>query len=665
MEKWIWTELLAFDITQRDYGVSAYLERTGFAPDGISFLLSAVDFILLHNGMAEEYTLFPDVCSRVAHERNEERHRQEWTNWKLRALVAELHKHNVKVFFSIFNYHLEDRFHHEYASDHPEILIASKYHTPRYGFTLLARMNDGTLFEDFFIAKMREVTLDYGFDGWHGADSQGPLGSLSTGNASDEMFFQFAEYVGKEAFPAEFLQPMNSSLEGLNRRMSFVWKHLKREWADFNSMRWLSLWRKATEMMHSIGRETMINSPFTRSLFEALFHFGLDYREIDAMKVDYLLVESVATSVSVIDGKCERVFDYCAMFEELRALLPNMKFIMMEPVKDVVENWDAFRHAPARLERDTMLLASQFVRNGDGLRRCADGILYCLGDGITKDEWKQLNTLTETACSFNPTVSGELEWLVESSSFDELRNDYDLYGTWPPYFQVSHLVQHQGLDISCAISSDNLADSVLPLLVPNFHLLSKQLKDSLVSMHDKIVILLGNFCGMEELAERNPSVLQQISSDYMQGCVVLNSKLPLTLRCLDKCDCRFECSEYRSIVEERCSLMAIPEEFWNVAGELIRKTLGKSELENPQDAAIHAASMSNGHVRRLFLYSDREGYGRAPFQFRSDITNLRKVNHFPYTDFLVQNRRLIMDNYNRTPVVVPPRGIVCIDFEEQ
>ena len=664
MERWIWTELLAFDITQDDYGVSAYLERTGFAPDGISFLLSAVDFILLHRGMEEEYTLFQDVCSRVAHERNEERHRQEWTNWKLKGLVDELHKHNVKVFFSIFIYHLEDRFHHEFATDHPEILVASKYNKPAYGFTLLARMDDGTLFEDLFISKMREVALDYGFDGWHGADSQGPLGSLSTCDASDEMFFQFADHVGKDKFPAELLQPLNDSLEGLYRRMLFIWNFLKHEWADFNSKRWLSLWRKATEMMHSIGRETMINSPFTRSLFEALYYFGLDYREIDAMKVDYLLVESVATSVSVIDGKYERVFDYCTMLEELRALLPNMKFIMMEPVKDVVENWDAFRHAPARLERDTMLLANQFVRLDDGLRRCADGILYCLGDGITKDEWRQLNALTETAFSFKPTISGELEWLVESTSFDRLRKDHEKHGTWPPYFQVGHLVQHQGLDVSCAVSLDNLSDSTQPLLVPNFHLLTEKLKKVLVSMQGRVVILIGNFCGMEEIAEKNPSVLQKMSSDYTQGCVVLNSSIPTIVRRLDKCDFRFESPEYRSMVEERCPLMPIPEAFWQAAGELIRNAIGKSELENRDDAAIHAASLSNGSTRRLFLYSDREGYGRAPFCFRSDVKNLRKVCNFPYTDFVVQDGRLIMDNYNRTPVVVPPRGIVCIEFEE-
>ncbi len=665
MEKWIWTELLAFDIEQDDYGVGAYLERTGFAPDGITFLLSAVDFILLHSGMETETTLFPDICSRIAHERNEDRHRQEWTNWKLKGLVDELHKHGVKVIFSIFNYYLDDRFHHEYATDHPEILIANKYHTPRYGFTLLARLDDGTLFEDFFISKMREVALDYGFDGWHGPDCQGPLGPLSIGDASDEMFFQFAEHVGKDKFPAEFLQPLNDSLEGLNRRMSFIWTFLKHEWADFNSLRWLSFWRKATEMMHGIGRETMINSPFTRSLFESLYYFGLDYREIDAMKVDYLLVESVATSVSVIDGKYERIFDYCSMLSELRALLPNMKFIMMEPVKDVVENWDAFRHAPARLERDTMLLASQFVQNGDVLRRSADGILYCLGDGILRDEWQRLNTLTETAFSFNPTSSGELEWLVESGSFDRLRKDHEKHGTWPPYFQVSHLVQNQGLDISCAVSADDFGNSSLPLLVPNFHLLSDELQDALAAIRGRTVILLGNFCGMEELAEKNPSVLQRMSSEYTQGCVVLNSSLPLTVRRLDKCDCCFESPDYWSIVEDRCPLMAIPEAFWKAAGELIRQALGKSELENPDDAAIHAATMSNGRKRRVFLYSDREGYGSAPFHFRSDIANLRKLNQFPYTDFVVQDGRLIMDNYNKAPVVVPPRGIVCIDVEER
>ena len=159
LERWIWTELLAFDMEQSDYGVSDYLEKVGFAPDGITFLLSAVDFVLLHDGMEHEKVLFPDICSRVGHKRNEERFRQDWTNWKLRGLVTELHKRHVKVFFSIFNYYLEDRFHHEWATEHPEILRAYKNQKPSYGFTLLARLKDGTLFEDVFIAGMRNSSV--------------------------------------------------------------------------------------------------------------------------------------------------------------------------------------------------------------------------------------------------------------------------------------------------------------------------------------------------------------------------------------------------------------------------------------------------------------------------------------------------------------------------
>ena len=664
-ERWIWTELLAFDRNSEDRGTAEYLKKLGFVPDGISLLLSAVDFILLHKGMEQEYTLFPDICSRVAHERNEERHRQEWTNWELRELVSELRKRNIKVFFSIFNYYLENKFHEEFASLHPEIQLASRFHTPNYGFSLIARMNDGSLLEDLFVRKLKEVALDYGFSGWHGADSQGPLASLSSGDASDEMFFQFADHLGAEKFPSELLKEQNHSLNGLIRRMDYIWNFLKKEWADFNSMRWCSLWKKATDAMHSIGCETMINSPFTRSLMESLVYFGLDQRKINEMGVDYMLVETVATSVSVIDGKYERVFDYCAMLGELRALLPDMKFIIMSPVKDVVENWDAFRHAPERLERDMNLLANQYVLRNGKLKRCADGQLYCLGDGILKEEWNRLNRLNDDIFGFTPETCGELTWLVESSSFDRLRDDHIKYGTYPPYLQVSDLVQNCGLDISCVADAAELDHIKTPVLVPDFHLFPEEVKEKILAVKDKIVILLGNFAGYPDLTENNPAVIQPMTADYLLGCVVLNTSLPATGNILKKyTGPAFVCGEYRSIVEEHCPLMQIPERFREETGKLIRNALGKAELENPVEDRMHVFTMENKTARRISFYSDREGYGRAAFRFRSPVKSLKKCSGFPYSDFLTDGDRLIMDNYNRTPIVIPPRGIVTIQVEQ-
>ena len=80
-EPWIWTELLAFDNTQGGLGVEAYLTRLGFVPQGISIMASASDFVMLHESLEEERPLFQDVCTRFGHAGNEERARQDWTNW--------------------------------------------------------------------------------------------------------------------------------------------------------------------------------------------------------------------------------------------------------------------------------------------------------------------------------------------------------------------------------------------------------------------------------------------------------------------------------------------------------------------------------------------------------------------------------------------------------
>ena len=229
-EAWIWVELLAFDNTQKDFGVGEYLDKIGFIPDGISFLFSSIDFILLHKPMDSEYGLLPDVCSRRGHEGNEERRRQKWTNFQLRGLVNELHKYNIKLFCSIFIYYMNNQFHHEWASDHPEILLGDKVHGSNNAVSMLARLNDGTLFEDFFVAKLTEVVQDYNFDGWHGPDGQGPGWSLTHSDCSDEFVFQFAEYLGENRIDRKYLQKMNDSREKMNQRIDYIWKNFNCEW---------------------------------------------------------------------------------------------------------------------------------------------------------------------------------------------------------------------------------------------------------------------------------------------------------------------------------------------------------------------------------------------------------------------------------------------------
>ena len=49
-EHWIWTELMGFDNTKTDLGVSEYLENAGFVPKGICIMMTTPDFVLAHAG---------------------------------------------------------------------------------------------------------------------------------------------------------------------------------------------------------------------------------------------------------------------------------------------------------------------------------------------------------------------------------------------------------------------------------------------------------------------------------------------------------------------------------------------------------------------------------------------------------------------------------------
>ena len=105
--------------------------------------------------MAQERQLFPDVCSRCGHAGNEERTRQDWTNYQLRSLVKNLQAHKIEAFPSIFMYYHQNKHHHEWASDHPEVMLT---YDNEFGestwINILARLNDGTLFEDIFIPQL-------------------------------------------------------------------------------------------------------------------------------------------------------------------------------------------------------------------------------------------------------------------------------------------------------------------------------------------------------------------------------------------------------------------------------------------------------------------------------------------------------------------------------
>ena len=163
---------------------------------------------------------------------------------------------------------------------------------------------------------------------------------------------------------------------------------------EFTTRRWESFLRKAAGMLHSHGRKLMCNSNNATSLFDCKYHFGLDYRHLPACGVDIFVVETVATSMHLVYGHEDSVYNFAASLGELKAALPGVELVLLTGVMDVVESFDAFQHAPARLLRDTYTLANQtFAQNG-ALTRAADGFMICLGDIADPHDWRMENEET-------------------------------------------------------------------------------------------------------------------------------------------------------------------------------------------------------------------------------------------------------------------------------
>ena len=169
VKNWHWIELIGFDNKSSDFGVESFLSRLSEQPEGVSLLFSHIDFVNDFDGGDLERELLPCDCSYSAHKYSAERERQVWTNFELKNLISQLHKHNVKVIFSIFNFF-------EYVADDGKLVATSfcKKHKELHclnkdgkvyenSIHILKRFENGEYYEDYFIKKLVEVIKYYDF----------------------------------------------------------------------------------------------------------------------------------------------------------------------------------------------------------------------------------------------------------------------------------------------------------------------------------------------------------------------------------------------------------------------------------------------------------------------------------------------------------------------
>ena len=654
---WVWIEPIGFDSALPDYGVGRYLARAGFPLKGVSLLMTALDFILLHDGMETERTLWPDACSRRAHERNQERDRQAWTTWQIRGLVEEFHRRGVLVYLSVFRYYLENAWHHEWMADHPE------------DREWLTEHGDGTRFEDIFVPKLERVMLDYGFDGWHAADSQCGSGTIARHLLTDNFLRAFLRECPQEGLDAARLAPCGGDQARMQARGEYLWRKCRFDLMEFTSRRWESFLRKAASMLHAHGRKLMCNSNNATSLLDCKYHCGLDYRRLPACGVDIFVVETVATSLHLVYGHEDTVFNLAASLGELKAALPGVELVLLTGVMDVVESFDAFQHAPARLLRDTYTLANQTFAENGAIARAADGFMICLGDIADPHNWEMLDRMRVDNWGFEVAGVEGLTAVYDPGIYDRLCRDYDRHGTVPPYLHASALMRN-GVELhhACAVSELARLDG-RPVLVAEFDQFDAA-RQAAILARKGVTVLTGNFhAGIPEGAS---AFTCRILPDYLFGCVVLGGEkgerrdFPAPTE-----GAAFDSLTPFRLVRDLIPMMRIPEALWEAAARFIAAAVapdGAGLAFCNGDLYAIAQSAADGR-RRVAICSDVTRYEAAQYRFRRPypqaVDNPRNFPCYPFVaapeDGLLKCAGNSVHVFGR--LVVPPKGILLAEAE--
>ena len=674
---WIWTEPLAFDNEAEDFGVGEYYDKMGFVPEGISLMLTGMDFVLQHENWTEEHVFPEDICSRLGHSGNGVRKRQKWTNFQLKKLIGLIRARGTKVVFSQFPYYLYDKFHREFATDNPGCLT--------YGYVnLLGRLDDGMMVEDYFVKKLCEVVDYFGFDGWHGPDGLGPFfhGYMSH-DFSNRFIAQFREAVGDDKIPDEFKNlpegPDGVALQQEKAvvRMKWIWENLRDEWIDFVTKRSLECWRKINDAMHATGRVTVINSPDTNGVFGGWYFEGLDYREIAKMGVDVMIAETTITGFSLIKGERDYLTELSAMMQEMTVSMPGVKICMMPSIKDAVESYDSMIHMHGMFERDVHYLASRCIYRNGRLERTAPGFCVCLGDYLRRQDWQELDDLLKNAWAFDAVRTGELVWIHDPSMYEAMRAEFRQLGTEESYFEIGKLEEIAGLDISSIATPDQLPFIDQPLVVPNFHLLSAEVKKAILAKK-QMVVIIGNLADGDIPAGARVFKMP-LRAGYTLTCAIVNSSLAAETTSDNSAFTTEPFVSYAarwSSYSDRPLHTAVPDSFWKLCGGAVREALGPVPLET-----AGGASKADYYIRenrskwlgcfrewaadggeRVGIYSRLNKYALPNYKVGRDDATITIRSEFPRGELCSKDGWMVCDEPFSKPVHVPPYGILVADI---
>jgi len=428
--KFIWVELYAFNPTDPDFGAARYLDNVGFKVDGIFFDIRYIDFVNTHERNIDDTPLDYKYCANYCRPGG-----HVWTRRQLKGLVEALQAKGVRAYFSQMttlctnlraDFKPLDTKLAFIRDKHPELIGRGAFGELEGCITPIKRFKDGRYYEDFFAEKLAEVLEDYGFEGFFPADAMIHLyGPVLQSDFSDDMVAQFIERTSI-SLPPNLKGKLDEKGKLFQERLEWIRTHYALEWIRFYAERWAEFVKKMVDVCHARGAKVIANDAIQNDPFQALYRFGCDYRLVAEAGLDGMVLQTNSGSAELLLGFSTRKVNHdwvekmVATILTTKAQVPELPLYFLCCIQDEGEKWDTLRYAPALLEKEILSYTATYLLGADeSIRHCLDGVLFCLGDGISHQEWTWLKNRIDLGFSGVPESAGGLPgptavWMPEA-----------------------------------------------------------------------------------------------------------------------------------------------------------------------------------------------------------------------------------------------------------
>ena len=676
----VWMQMLGFEMNDADRGVQRYVDNLGFVPENVCALLFHCDFINLHRGMDEEYVLFKDNCAYYGIPRNVERERQEWTNYKLRELIANLKKKGIGFYAGIMGIYLEDTFHHEFLTDHPELRFQERDGNS-YHLLCLKRFKDGTYYEDFFVEKLVQTLVDYDCAGVHFADGFCPTNRLYQADYTTDMVDQFLQHTHIQLPEAVKSTMGDDSKEATTLRAEYIWGTLRKEWVRFYEWRWEAFFKKICDAVHAVGKEVWSLGILCTDPFETSYLWGLDIKRMMNAGVDCLTANILPTGVHLHNQNREYFFHRVHLdLPFLRSWVGDRKILSMLGMQDASEEWSCIAHRPIHLERDIYTMNAMRGK-GDGTEASADGLFFCLGDGVPKNDWEFLTKRITIGTSLEIEKSWSPMVFWSDHAHEKMLDEYISTRRTTPHYQATRVFK-QGCPFGGTLTLNQLGKRNEPMFVPNFDMISDEEKAYFASCNEPWVATVPEKYDITALGIVPDFEFTDPCSDYPMKAYLVNASLTddekAQINKIIGVDDGIrsegddpECDIYS--LHRYLLFRKLNSGFIDGIGILLKAAMRK-EFPVTADVPIIAYKLKDG-ADRLYIYNtDDNHYSYGVVSFDYNLKTARMVSTFPVLPprFLESKDTGFVHDYEAEKsakrlfqIKLAPAGLAIVDTERE